>query len=133
MMMRESSRRATASSIPTLMRAASRLAAGVPAATIGLRMPARAALAATSRTQKRWNQQASAESHLFDENDTLRRRLLYRSKQRGWLEMDLMLGAWVRAHRASHAHATRVASHTTCDARGACRLATTSARLSSRS
>ena len=43
------------------------------------------------------NQQAVAESHIFDENDALRRRLLYRSKQRGWLEMDLMLGGWVRA------------------------------------
>merc|ERR1719517_259731 len=42
----------------------------------------------------RHNQQASASSHLFDENDAKRRRLLYRSKQRGWLEMDIMLGNW---------------------------------------
>ena len=42
----------------------------------------------------RWNQQAAAESHIFDEHDGLRRRLLYRSKQRGWLEMDIMLGNW---------------------------------------
>ena len=44
--------------------------------------------------QVRWNQQAAAQSHIFDSNDALRRRLLYRSKQRGWLEMDIMLGNW---------------------------------------
>ena len=42
----------------------------------------------------RWNQQAQAQSHLFDDHDALRRRLLYRSKQRGWLEMDIMIGDW---------------------------------------
>ena len=47
---------------------------------------------------RRWNQQAPAESHIFDEHDAHRRRLLYRSKQRGWLEMDIMLGNWVRAN-----------------------------------
>ena len=50
------------------------------------------------QSQRRWNQQAAAESHIFDEHDAFRRRLLYRSKQRGWLEMDLMLGSWVRAN-----------------------------------
>ena len=53
----------------------------------------RSALAAP---RVRWNQQSSAESHLFDEHDAMRRRLLYRSKQRGWLEMDIMLGDWAR-------------------------------------
>lgn len=34
--------------------------------------------------QMRWaNQQAQAQSHLFADDDKLRRRLLYRSKQRG--------------------------------------------------
>jgi succinate dehydrogenase flavin-adding protein (antitoxin of CptAB toxin-antitoxin module) len=42
----------------------------------------------------RYNQQAPAQSHLFDDDDHMRRRLLYRSKQRGWLEMDIMLGNW---------------------------------------
>ena len=40
------------------------------------------------------NQQAAASSNLFAELDATRRRLLYRSKQRGWLEMDIMLGGW---------------------------------------
>ena len=31
------------------------------------------------------------------ENPT-RRKLLYRSKQRGWLEMDIMLGNWAAAN-----------------------------------
>lgn len=39
--------------------------------------------------------------------DTLevrRKRLIYRSKQRGWLEVDLLLGSWAaeNAHRLSH-------------------------------
>merc|ERR1712224_557344 len=42
----------------------------------------------------RFSQQASAESHAFDPNDAIRRKLIYRSKQRGWLEMDLILGDW---------------------------------------
>ena len=46
---------------------------------------------------RRWNQQASAQSHIFADADLARRRLLYRSKQRGWLEMDIMLGNWVSA------------------------------------
>jgi len=46
--------------------------------------------------QQRWNQQAPAQSHIFADDDALRRQLLYRSKQRGWLEMDIMLGDWVR-------------------------------------
>ena len=67
----------------------------------------------------RFNQQSSGQSVMFDEHDAERRRLLYRSKQRGvcsllvarslrrlhgppprivsgWLEMDIMLGKWVR-------------------------------------
>lgn len=32
-------------------------------------------------------------------NDAIRKkRLIYRSKQRGWLEVDLLLGAWAHAH-----------------------------------
>lgn len=37
-----------------------------------------------------------------DENDTglenRRKRLIYRSKQRGWLEVDLLLGTWASMH-----------------------------------
>ncbi len=56
--------------------------------------------------QRRWNQQAAGSSGSFDDADSLRRRLLYRSKQRGWLEMDLMLGNWVRAGRPNSCAAT---------------------------
>merc|ERR1740130_637211 len=67
---------------------------------------ARALPALCSRTslltgQRRWNQQAQAGSNTFDENDALRRRLLYRSKQRGWLEMDMMLGNWAAENLAT--------------------------------
>ena len=66
-------------------------------ATIAHRASPSVSSAAPLVAARRWNQQAAAESHLFDEHDGLRRRLLYRSKQRGWLEMDIMLGNWVRA------------------------------------
>ena len=58
--------------------------------------PSAAASSRVTLMAVRWNQQAPAESHIFDEHDGLRRRLLYRSKQRGWLEMDIMLGNWAR-------------------------------------
>mmetsp|Transcript_17296 Transcript_17296/g.52289 ORF Transcript_17296/g.52289 Transcript_17296/m.52289 type:complete len:142 (+) Transcript_17296:29-454(+) len=45
----------------------------------------------------RQNQQATADSGRFDPLDATRRRLVYRSKQRGWLEMDIMLGNWAAA------------------------------------
>ena len=35
---------------------------------------------------------------MFADNDAVRRRLLYRSKMRGWLEMDIMLGKWAAAN-----------------------------------
>ena len=34
----------------------------------------------------------------IDEWDIRRKRLLYRSKQRGWLEVDLLLGTWASEH-----------------------------------
>ena len=54
---------------------------GLPTvARSAVRSPANALLA----VQMRWaNQQAQAQSHLFADDDKLRRRLLYRSKQRG--------------------------------------------------
>ena len=33
--------------------------------------------------------------------EAFRKRLLYRSKQRGWLEVDLLLGAWADQHLAA--------------------------------
>ena len=50
------------------------------------------------RVLARANQQATADSNLFAADDKLRRSLLYRSKQRGWLEMDIMLGNWASAN-----------------------------------
>ena len=44
------------------------------------------------------HQQATAGSHALDPLDATRRKLLYRSKQRGWLEMDIMLGNWAAAN-----------------------------------
>ena len=35
---------------------------------------------------------------VLDPLDATRRKLLYRSKQRGWLEMDIMLGNWAAAN-----------------------------------
>ena len=58
-------------------RAASRTAIALPAA----RAAPRAAVLLVQ--PRRWNQQAAAESHIFDETDAMRRQLLYRSKQRG--------------------------------------------------
>ena len=68
-------------SIMALLMRSARLASRTTGA-----LPMRAALRASapSRTQpRRWNQQAAAESHIFDETDAMRRQLLYRSKQRG--------------------------------------------------
>jgi succinate dehydrogenase assembly factor 2 len=33
-----------------------------------------------------------------NEDEVRRKRLIYRSKQRGWLEVDLLLGSWASAH-----------------------------------
>ena len=71
------------------------LRASAPTASALMRVPSLAAAPALS-APRRWNQQAPAESHIFDDHDARRRQLLYRSKQRGWLEMDIMLGNWVR-------------------------------------
>ena len=54
--------------------------------------------AAAKRRRNVGRQQASAGSHALDPLDATRRKLLYRSKQRGWLEMDIMLGNWAAAN-----------------------------------
>ncbi|EOD29218.1 hypothetical protein EMIHUDRAFT_434617 [Emiliania huxleyi CCMP1516] len=75
-----------------MLRRSSRLAPiarrALPAA---VRLPARAVAGSAAG-----NQQATADSGKFDALDKRRRQLLYRSKQRGWLEMDIMLGGWAR-------------------------------------
>ena len=67
------------------------LSLGRSLAPVPLRLAARRAPLPVAR---RWNQQASAGSHALDPLDATRRKLLYRSKQRGWLEVDLILGKW---------------------------------------
>ena len=71
------------------------LSLGRSLAPVPLRLAARRAPLPDAR---RWNQQASAGSHALDPLDATRRKLLYRSKQRGWLEMDIMLGNWAAAN-----------------------------------
>ena len=71
------------------------LSLGRSLAPVPLRLAARRAPLPVAR---RWNQQASAGSHALDPLDATRRKLLYRSKQRGWLEMDIMLGNWAAAN-----------------------------------
>lgn len=62
---------------------------------LALRRPSTApALARLARA----NQQGVGRSEQFDALDGERRRLLYRSKQRGWLEMDIMLGNWAASN-----------------------------------
>jgi len=79
-----------------MLRRSSRLAPiarrALPAA---VRLPARAVAGSAAG-----NQQATADSGKFDALDKRRRQLLYRSKQRGWLEMDIMLGGWASARLA---------------------------------
>merc|ERR1719453_1933115 len=45
-------------------------------------------------TMRAMSQQAASESGKFDPLDAHRRRLIYRAKQRGWLELDILLGDW---------------------------------------
>ena len=71
-----------------------RLSTAARALSAVRRLPPLAARAQGLLPLARHNQQAAAQSHLYDADDSMRRRLLYRSKQRGWLEMDIMLGDW---------------------------------------
>lgn len=47
------------------------------------------------------NSQPPGGAPRVDDLTALRKRLLYRSKQRGWLEVDLLLGSWAEANLRS--------------------------------
>lgn len=74
-----------------MLRATRAIRVGRPGVALAAARPSLLVLA-------RANQQATADSNLFAADDKLRRSLLYRSKQRGWLEMDIMLGNWASAN-----------------------------------
>lgn len=40
-----------------------------------------------------------------DFDEVRRKRIIYRSKQRGWLEVDVLLGSWAAAHVKNLSHA----------------------------
>lgn len=41
---------------------------------------------------------SQASGEVIDKEAAFRKRLLYRSKQRGWLEVDLLMGTWADKH-----------------------------------
>lgn len=53
------------------------------------------------KANARWDELATAHRLIPTDDETRRKRLVYRSKQRGWLEVDLLLGTWATQHVAS--------------------------------
>lgn len=50
------------------------------------------------RARPRYDAILERHTSLDHDDDVRRRRLVYRSKQRGWLEVDLLLGTWAAQH-----------------------------------
>ena len=46
------------------------------------------------RASERWTELAAEHRKIPADDAVRRKRLIYRSKQRGWLEVDLLLGSW---------------------------------------
>ena len=61
----------------------------------------RYALTRTLGTLSGGNQGGECISHRFDATDRLRRQLFYRSHQRGWLELDILVGDYATQNIAS--------------------------------
>ena len=83
-----------------LPRAAALSGGGGRAAGANLTDAERIALtdALEERANRRWDE-LHAEHRAIPTDDAVRRkRLIYRSKQRGWLEVDLLLGTWAVEH-----------------------------------
>ena len=53
------------------------------------------------RASERWNELAAEHRKIPADDAVRRKRLIYRSKQRGWLEVDLLLGSWAAENVAS--------------------------------
>lgn len=63
-----------------------------PAAKVGL------SDALEARASQRWTELATEHRKVPADDAVRRKRLIYRSKQRGWLEVDLLLGSWAVAN-----------------------------------
>ena len=53
------------------------------------------------RASRRWAELATEHRKIPADDAVRRKRLIYRSKQRGWLEVDLLLGSWAAENVAT--------------------------------
>ena len=53
------------------------------------------------RASERWTELAAEHRKIPADDAVRRKRLIYRSKQRGWLEVDLLLGTWASENVAT--------------------------------
>ena len=53
------------------------------------------------RASERWTELAAEHRKIPADDAVRRKRLIYRSKQRGWLEVDLLLGSWAAENVAT--------------------------------
>ena len=53
------------------------------------------------RASERWTELAAEHRKIPADDAVRRKRLIYRSKQRGWLEVDLLLGSWASENVAT--------------------------------
>jgi len=80
---------------PTAMLSLGALARGSVARSVAQAVLLRARLQVSPFASDVTTTPQNAVEEITDENrESLRRRLLYRSQQRGWLELDLVMGEW---------------------------------------